>query len=152
MLDAPDAAVGAKGTTVLGNKNVPASISGGSKAGNKIASAAAKQLGLPYGWGKEQPGVTFDCSGLVQYAYSRAGIKLPRVSNQQANYGRKVALNQLRVGDLVAWDNSSRNQGADHIAIYVGHGKIIEAAHTGTNVRTRKLGANEGAWGVQILR
>jgi len=155
MLDAPDAQFAGsptkngKAPRVLGTK---APVQGGSKAGNRIANAAQKQLGLPYGWGKEQPGVSFDCSGLVQYAYSRAGIKIPRVSNQQASYGKRVAINQLRVGDLVAWDNSSRNKGADHIAVYVGNGKIIEAPKTGLNVRTRKLGANEGAWGVQILK
>lgn len=157
MLDAPDAQfAGSPNSTKKNGKqsvlNFGGGVQAGSKAGQQIARAASKQLGLPYGWGKEIPGITFDCSGLVQYAYSRAGIKIPRVSNQQASYGRKVALNQLRVGDLVAWDNSSRNKGADHIAVYVGNGKIIEAAHTGTNVRTRKLGANEGAWGVQILK
>ena len=74
------------------------------------------------------------------------------MSYQQANYGSRVGLNKLRPGDLVAWDNSSRNNGADHIAMYIGNGRILEAAKPGTSVRIRKLGHNEGAWGVRIER
>jgi cell wall-associated NlpC family hydrolase len=51
----------------------------------------------------------------------------------------------------VAWDNSSRNRGADHIAIYIGNGQIIEAPRPGVPVRIRKLGKNERAWGVRLL-
>lgn len=117
-----------------------------------IVRAAEAQLGRPYVWGGSNPSTSFDCSGLVQWAYKRVGINLPRVSADQARYGRRVALNQLRPGDLVAWDNSSRNNGADHIAVYIGGGKIIEAPRTGLNVRVRALGSNEGAWGVQVLK
>lgn len=118
----------------------------------KILRVAQQQLGKPYVWGGSTPQSSFDCSGLVQWAYRSVGIKLPRVSADQARYGRRVPTNQLRRGDLVAWDNSSRNVGADHIAIYLGGGKIIEAAKTGTNIRVRALGQGEGAWGVQVLR
>jgi cell wall-associated NlpC family hydrolase len=64
--------------------------------------------------------------------------------------GRTTSLANLKPGDLVAWDNSSRNKGADHIAIYVGGGMVMEAAHTGSQLRVRKLGRNEGAWGVSL--
>ena len=115
----------------------------------KILSAAKGLLGTPYVWGgTSSSGI--DCSGLVQAAYKAAGIDLPRISYQQANAGRKIGIRQLQAGDLVAWDNSPRNPGADHIAIYVGNGEIIEAAHPGTRVRIRRLGRNEGAWGVRI--
>src|SRR5690606_37803625 len=62
--------------------------------------------------------------------------ELPRVSYQQAEAGRPVAsMAEAQPGDLIAWDNSSRNNGVDHIAIYIGHGKMIEAPRTGLNVR-----------------
>lgn len=129
-----------------------ASIKAGKGVRGQIVRTAANQLGKPYVWGGSNPGTSFDCSGLVQWAYDKVGIKLPRVSADQARYGRRVPTSQLRKGDLVAWDNSSRNVGADHIAVYIGNGRIIEAAKTGTPIRVRPLGQNEGAWGVKILR
>lgn len=121
----------------------------GGSAG-KIVRAAKSLLGTPYVWGgTSTTGV--DCSGLVQLAYKAAGISLPRVSYQQAGSGKRVSIGDLKPGDLVAWDNSTRNNGADHIAIYIGGGQIVEAPRPGTSVRVRKIGNNEGAWGVRIL-
>jgi cell wall-associated NlpC family hydrolase len=117
-----------------------------------VISAAKTALGTPYTWGGNSLQSGVDCSGLVQQAFAAAGINLPRVSYAQANYGQRVALNALRPGDLVAWDNSTRNNGADHIAIYLGNGQIIEAARPGTAVRIRTVDPDEGAWGVRINR
>jgi cell wall-associated NlpC family hydrolase len=117
-----------------------------------VISAAKTALGTPYTWGGNSLQGGVDCSGLVQQAFAAAGINLPRVSYAQANYGQRVGLDALRPGDLVAWDNSSRNNGADHIAIYLGNGQIIEAARPGTAVRIRTVDADEGAWGVRINR
>jgi cell wall-associated NlpC family hydrolase len=117
---------------------------------NAIVQAAESLIGTPYVWGGNGKGGV-DCSGLVAYAYAHgAGRTLPRISYQQANSGHRVGLGALRPGDLVAWDNSPRNPGADHIAVYAGNGYIIEAARPGTLVRRRKLGHNEGAWGVRM--
>lgn len=121
----------------------------GNGLGSRIIEAAEHYLGTNYRYGGNSA-AGIDCSGLVQQAYRAVGIDLPRISFQQANSGTRVALRALRPGDLVAWDNSPRNPGADHIAIYIGNGQIIEAAHTGTRVRIRRLGADEGAWGVQM--
>lgn len=115
-----------------------------------VVEAAKTALGTPYVWGGNSLQNGVDCSGLLQQAFAQAGLEIPRVSFQQANYGERVALNALQPGDLVAWDNSSRNSGADHIALYIGNGQIIEAARPGTAVRIRKLGSDEGAWGVQM--
>jgi cell wall-associated NlpC family hydrolase len=116
----------------------------------KLVKEAMRYIGTPYVWGGTSPG-GFDCSGFVQYVYKQMGVSLPRVSYQQANAGKEIGLNQLRPGDLVAWDNSSRNNGADHIAIYIGNGQIIEAPKPGSAVRVRKLGKNERAYGVRVL-
>lgn len=110
----------------------------------------AKQfLGTPYVWGGSGPG-GFDCSGLVQYVAKKFGLNLPRISNQQANSGVRTSISNLEAGDLVAWDENSRNVGADHIAFYIGNGYVLEAPHTGADVRIRKLGKNEGAYGVHV--
>lgn len=121
-------------------------VDGWRKAAVQVAQ---RYVGTPYVWGGTSPD-GFDCSGFVQYVMGKAGKRLPRISYQQANAGKRVPLNQLRPGDLVAWDNSPRNAGADHIAIYLGNGQIIEAPRPGLSVRVRSLGKNEGAWGVSL--
>ncbi len=112
-------------------------LTGGSAtAGEAVVTEARKYLGLPYVWGGTDPKKGLDCSGLVQLVYKNLGYDLPRVSNQQAQAGQRVAsMADARPGDLIAWDNSSRNNGVDHIAIYIGNGKMIEAPRTGLNVR-----------------
>jgi cell wall-associated NlpC family hydrolase len=134
------------GTTIT---DTSAPVPQGNSKGAQIIRAAEQYLGLQYRWGgTSAAGV--DCSGLVQLAYKAAGIALPRISYEQANSGMRVSLRALRPGDLVAWDNSTRNNGADHIAIYLGNGRIIEAARPGTKVRIRTLAPDEGAWGVRM--
>ena len=108
----------------------------GTGDGAAVVAEARKYLGIPYVWGGTNPKTGLDCSGLVQRAYADLGYDLPRVSYQQAAAGRSVAsLAQAQPGDLIAWDNSSRNNGVDHIAIYIGGGKMIEAPGRGANVR-----------------
>lgn len=118
--------------------------------GARASSIASKLTATPYKWG----GTTtkgFDCSGLVQYVYGKMGIKMPRVSQQQATMGTKTSIANLKPGDLVAWGSSPRT--ATHIAIYAGNGQIWEAAHAGTNVRTRSISAKEsGIMGISIKR
>lgn len=124
-------------------------LQGGGGKRSQLINEAMSWLGIPYVWGgASRNGV--DCSGLVQQVFARLGIELPRVSFQQAGAGAKIPLDQLRPGDLVAWDNSSRNNGADHIAIYAGDGWIIEAPRPGLNVRRRRLGNDEYAYGVSL--
>jgi hypothetical protein len=108
----------------------------GSTAGEAVVAEARKYLGLPYVWGGTDPNKGLDCSGLVQLVYKNLGYDLPRVSSDQARAGRPVAsMAEAQPGDLIAWDNSSRNNGVDHIAIYIGNGKMIEAPRTGLNIR-----------------
>lgn len=108
----------------------------GTADGEAVVEEARKYLGLPYVWGGTDPTKGLDCSGLVQLVYRNLGHDLPRVSADQARQGRPVAsLADAQPGDLLAWDNSSRNNGADHVAIYIGGGKMIEAARPGTTIR-----------------
>lgn len=115
-----------------------------------VIKYAEEALDKPYKWGAIGPNA-FDCSGLLYMAFKKAGIDMPRVSMAQARRGKRVAISQLQAGDLVAWENNPRQSGADHIAIYLGNGKVLEAAHAGTNVRIRELKASEtNAWGVHL--
>lgn len=115
-----------------------------------VIEFARSALGTPYVWGGTNLSSGVDCSGLIQAIFAKAGYDLPRISYQQANYGKRTSISNLRPGDLVAWDNSSRNNGADHIALYIGNGQIIEAPRTGLSVRIRDLGDDEGAFGVHL--
>lgn len=121
---------------------------GVSNVRSSVVRYAKKFLGVPYVWGGTSPR-GFDCSGLVQYVLRANGKTMPRVSYQQARVGRRAKLSALRPGDLIAWDHGGRT-GADHIAIYIGGGRIIEAPHTGARVRIRKLRKRERYWGVRL--
>lgn len=125
----------------------PAAASSGTTT--DLISKAKSYVGTPYKWGGSGP-LGFDCSGFTQYVYKSFGIELPRVSYQQATYGKRVGLDQLRPGDLVAWDNSSRNNGADHIAIYIGNGQVIHAPKPGDSVKISPLFDKGRAWGVAM--
>lgn len=141
---------GQSGTSLSAGSLTPG---GGSALRDKIISLGMQYIGTPYVWGGTTPG-GFDCSGLMQYIFGKNGVKLPRISYQQANFGTRVGLNKLQPGDLVAWDDSSRNSGADHVALYIGNGQILEAPHTGAQVRVRTLTPGKGfdasAWGVSL--
>lgn len=120
-------------------------------AGNatKLIERAKSFVGTPYKWGGTGP-LGFDCSGFTQYLYKELGINLPRVSYQQGTYGKRVGLDQLKPGDLVLWDNSSRNNGADHVAIYIGDGKVIHAPKPGDKVKISSIWDAGHAWGVAM--
>ncbi|SEB89425.1 NlpC/P60 family protein [Nocardioides exalbidus] len=113
-----------------------ASTTGGSVTGDQVVAKAKEMIGLPYVWGGTDPEKGVDCSGLVQSVYRSFGIELPRLSADQARSGTPVAsMADAKPGDLIAWDNSSRNVGADHIAIYIGNGQMIEAPRPGGHVQ-----------------
>jgi hypothetical protein len=116
----------------------PGSVTGSAAGvtGEQVVARAREMEGLPYVWGGTDPERGVDCSGLVQATYATFGIDLPRVSADQARAGTAVpSLAEARPGDLIAWDNSGRNVGADHIAIYIGNGQMIEAPRPGGHVQ-----------------
>jgi cell wall-associated NlpC family hydrolase len=107
--------------------------------GNPYAAAAISfahsKLGVPYTWGGTGPN-TFDCSGLVQWAYRQAGLSLARVAADQWRSGPEVPLAQLAPGDLLFWATDPADKATiHHVALYIGDGQMIEAPHTGAFVR-----------------
>lgn len=111
-----------------------ASLPAGSARGAAAVMAVRQALGRPYVWGASGPS-SFDCSGLMQWAYARAGVSLPRTSQAQRYAGHMVPLSQARPGDLVAY-----RADASHIGMYVGGGQVIHAPYPGAPVRYDPVG------------
>jgi cell wall-associated NlpC family hydrolase len=139
---------------------VAVSAPSGGTAGAPSASAAQRaiagarsQLGVAYSWGgggSSGPsyGISpdtrvygFDCSGLTEYAYARAGIAVGGTSRDQwwNNRDKQVAATDLAPGDLMFWASGSAYTSIYHVAIYIGGGQMIEAPDRGLTVRTSSV-------------
>jgi cell wall-associated NlpC family hydrolase len=92
--------------------------------------AALSQLGVRYRWGASSPGNAFDCSGLTQWAWSKAGVSIPRVSRSQYAGLTRVPTSQAQPGDLLF-----SQQSFFHVGIYLGNGQMIHAPRTGDVVK-----------------
>jgi cell wall-associated NlpC family hydrolase len=113
-------------------------VSATSDAGAVAVEWALAQIGTPYVWGGETPGVGFDCSGLVQAAYAVAGVTLPRVAQDQYDTTPKLAVGAtLEPGDLVFFGSAPSS--IDHVGLYVGvvdgETVMVDAPYTGADVR-----------------
>jgi cell wall-associated NlpC family hydrolase len=107
-----------------GNFGPPPSVRGG--AGAAIAEAQ-RQLGKPYVWGAAGPD-SFDCSGLTMWAWRAGGVSLPHYTGAQYSSTTHISMSAIQPGDLIFYS------GMDHVALYVGGGRIIHAPHSGSNV------------------
>jgi cell wall-associated NlpC family hydrolase len=99
-----------------------------------MLNAALSRRGLPYVWGAAGPS-SFDCSGLVEWSFAQAGVRMPRVAADQARTGPAVPASQLRPGDLLFYHTDPTAPGyISHVAIYLGNGLMIQAPQPGQNV------------------
>lgn len=98
-------------------------------------ASALSVLGSPYVWGDEGP-TTFDCSGLVQWSYLRAGLVLPRLASDQYFASTPVPVDAMQPGDLLVYAyDTSDPETIHHIAMYIGNGQMVHAPRTGDVVR-----------------
>ena len=118
-------------------------IPGQGKAAEAAKWALSQQL-KPYVWGAAGPS-TFDCSGLVMWAYQKVGISLPHYTGDQWTAGTHVSRQDLRPGDLVFFYSDLH-----HVGIYIGGGMMVHAPHSGDVVRVAPLGNRPFAGGVRI--
>ncbi|WP_354247950.1 C40 family peptidase [Arthrobacter sp. UYEF20] len=125
-------AVGAlKGLTAPGAVagSVPAA---GAATGTDVVAMAKKYIGVPYVWGGTNPATGMDCSGFTQRVFKDLGIEIPRVVSDQMRQGTPVAsLAEAKPGDLLV------SFGGDHISIYLGNGKAIDAPVPGKTIQIR---------------
>jgi cell wall-associated NlpC family hydrolase len=97
-------------------------------------SKALSKIGKPYRWGATGPNA-FDCSGLVQWSFEKAGRTLPRTSKAMAGVGAKVSKSSLQPGDLVFFYKP-----ISHVGIYIGNGKIVHASNKKSPVKVSDIG------------
>lgn len=151
----PPAAGGGAVSAVTGGSamGTPADPSLSAVPATAVAYALG-QLGTPYVWGGEAPGVGFDCSGLVQAAFGAAGVHLPRVAQAQFDAGPGVPAGAPLIrGDLVFF--GSGPGAVSHVGIYLsGSGpaaSMVDAPHSGAVVRIEAFSAVVGArWGTDL--
>lgn len=101
-----------------------------------VIRRGGSQIGTPYSWGGGKPNgpsrgidsganiVGYDCSGFTQFAFAGVGVLIPKYSGDQYETGRKVPTSQAKRGDLLFWGPG----GSQHVAIYLGGGKMLEAS------------------------
>lgn len=128
---------------------VPASsaTSGSAAIADSVVETATEMMGRRYEYGGTgEEGQGFDCSGLIQYAYAKHGVSLPRVSADQAKQGTPVAKdpNALLAGDLLTFSNSGGP--VTHVALYIGNGQFIHSASSGVQISLLSLDDPYGRW------
>src|SRR5699024_11637492 len=98
---------------------------------------ALKYEGFPYVFGGASPTTSFDCSGLTQWVYDKAGITLPRVAQDQYDATQGISMEEAQAGDLIFF-HSTYNAGTyvTHVGIYVGNNQMF---HAGDPIRYTDL-------------
>ena len=98
-------------------------LKGSTANGNAIVEAAYSQLGVPHLWGGSTPGKALDCSGLTQYCYAQAGIRISHSTGSQYEELRRIPLSEAKPGDIL--------YRSGHVAIYIGDDRYIHEPRTG---------------------
>jgi cell wall-associated NlpC family hydrolase len=114
------------------SNNVNSDSSNNGSLRSKIVQYALQFVGNPYVWGGTSLSNGADCSGFTQSVFADFGIYISRTSRTQATGGRKVSLDNLQLGDLIFY---ARNGTVNHVAIYIGNGKVISASSPSTGIR-----------------
>lgn len=124
--------------------------------------AALRMIGVPYSWGGGGPdgpsfgtgrgAMTkgFDCSGLTEYAWSKAGVSIGSSTGPQWHSGKHVDRSQLQPGDLVFFAYNPRDPSTiHHVGLYIGEGKMVHAPHTGSHVQITPMSRSDYAGAVR---
>ncbi len=101
-----------------------------------IAGLARNLVGSQYHYGGAEPEEGFDCSGLVFYAYTKAGYRVPRTSQELFRAARKIALGEAGAGDLMFFQDETK---LSHVGIYLGDGWFVHAPASGQRVAIANL-------------
>ncbi|MFQ9940372.1 MAG: NlpC/P60 family protein, partial [Blautia hansenii] len=120
----------------------------GGEVRNSIVEFASQFIGNPYVWGGTSLTDGADCSGFVQSIYKQYGYDLPRVAEDQAQYGTKIAVEDAQPGDLIFY---AKDGYIFHVVMYAGNGKTIEAKGTNYGIVSDDVNSNCAVWATRIL-
>lgn len=113
-----------------------------------MISYAEKFLGNPYVWGGTSLTQGADCSGFVQSIYAHFGYTIPRVAEDQAQCGTKIAVTEAQPGDLIFYE---KDDYIYHVVMYAGAGMVIEAQGSATGIIYNTLNEESAVWAVRII-
>ena len=122
-------------TVERGSVGQPVSSPGRTTAGHRAAAIALDQVGAPYRYGGTSPS-GFDCSGLVQYSYRQAGLKVPRTTGQLWSAASPVGRNELKAGDVLFFSIEGK---MSHVGLYLGERRFVHAPQSGRKVSVASL-------------
>lgn len=108
---------------------------------HRIVCSAWGQMGKRYRAGSASPQKGFDCSGLVWWSYKQNGVKVPRITKDQATAGRRISRKAALPGDIVVFKTSQSPRGL-HTGIYAGDGKFIHSPSSGKSVCLESLSSS----------
>lgn len=123
------------GSAASGYWGVTMNQSPASQLGGAVVAEARTHLGKWYVFGAAGPS-NFDCSGLTQYVFRKFGVNLPHSAAAQRSTGRGIPASQARAGDIVVFSEGGR---WGHVGIYLGGGYMLDAPHSGAQVRVEKV-------------
>ena len=109
---------------------------------------ATSFIGNPYVWGGTSLTQGADCSGFVQSIYAQYGYSIPRVAADQAQYGKKIQVSDAQPGDLIFY---ARDGEIYHVVMYIGDGKVVEAAGTGIGIIISNVNTAGAVWATSII-
>jgi len=104
---------------------------------SRAAGIASGMVGKPYRYGGNSPYQGFDCSGLVFYSYRKAGLEIPRSTDEQRHATRRIAASHLAPGDLLFFDQDGKR--FSHVGVYIGGSRFVHAPSRGQTVRIDTL-------------
>lgn len=116
--------------------SAPERAAGGDAVAALAAEHALRMQGTPYRYGGNTP-TGFDCSGLVQYGYARAGVRLPHGTDALRRVSNPIKTRHLQRGDLLFFDQDGKR--SSHVGIYIGNDRFVHAPSTGKKVHVASL-------------
>jgi cell wall-associated NlpC family hydrolase len=123
--------------------------SGNSSTRSNIVNYALRFLGNPYVWGGTSLTHGADCSGFTQSVFRDNGVSIPRDSRSQAAGGSEISISNVQTGDLIFY---SRNGVINHVAIYIGNGRVIHASSPETGIRITNYNYRQPVKAVRYIK